>query len=91
MVTNFEYYSKLYPDLMIDILSSNDTPHNMLAYDITTDKVECCEDVECKNCKFSDRYNSDSYRTCCPRVKDWLKAEASIAVDGNSTKGEITW
>jgi len=90
MVTNFEYYSKLYPDLMMNILSSNDT-HMMLAYDIEEDKIRCCKDVDCKNCKFSDKYNSDSYRTCCPRVKNWLKAEASIAVDENSTKGEITW
>ena len=90
MVTNFEYYSKLYPELMIDILCSSDT-HMMLAYDIKADKIKCCQDLQCKDCKFSDRYNSDSYRTCTPRVKNWLKAEASIAVDGNNTKGEITW
>ena len=90
MVTNFEYYSKLYPELMIDILSSNDT-HMMLAYDIKADKIKYCRDLQCKDCKFSDRYNSDSYRTCNPRVKNWLKAEASISVDGNNTKGEITW
>ena len=87
MVTNFEYYSKLYPSLMIELLSNNKN-HNRLAYNTAEDKLVACYNMtpsECqKYCKF---YDGDNHH-CQEKVEQWL--EAPYEGTGN-TKGEITW
>jgi len=88
MVTNFEYYSKLYPDLMIELLSNNKN-HNRLAYNTVENKLVACynmDSFECqKYCKF---YNGDDERCCAERIEQWLKSPYEGT---DNTKGEITW
>ena len=87
MVTNFEHYSKLYPDLMIELLSNNKN-HNMLAYNTVEDKPVACYNMDsyesCSHCKFYSGYDNH----CQEKIKQWLEAPYEGT---DNTKGEITW
>lgn len=87
MVTNFEYYSKLYPDLMIELLSNNKN-HNRLAYHTGEDKLVACYNMESYQCqKYCKFYDGDDYH-CQDKVKQWLEAPYEGT---DNMKGEITW
>lgn len=87
MVTNFEYYSKLYPDVMIELLSNNKN-QNRLAYNIVENKLVACYNMKSYDChKYCKFYKSDG--SCCEEtIKQWLEAPYEGT---DNTKGEITW
>lgn len=85
MVTNFEHYSKLYPDVMIELLSNNKN-QNRLAYNTAENKPVACYNMEYPDChKYCKFYNDGN---CEEIIKQWLEAPYEGT---DNTKGEITW
>ena len=88
-MTNFEHYSKLYPEIMIELLSNNRN-HNMLAYDTAENKPVACYTMgsyeNCLRCKFSSN-GSDMH--CKEKIKEWL--EAPYDGTDNDSQGGISW
>lgn len=94
-MTNFEYYSKLYPEIMIELLSNNRN-HNMLAYNTAENKPVACYNMgsyeSCSRCKFSSG-GSDMH--CKEKIKEWLEAPYD-GIDNTSdemhgSQGGIAW
>lgn len=88
-MTNFEHYSKLYPELMIELLSNNRN-HNMLAFNVAENKPVACYNMgsfeNCPHCKF---YNGGTNDRCKEEIKEWL--EAPYEGTDNASQGGISW
>jgi len=95
-VTNFEYYAKLYPEIMIELLSNNRN-HNKLAFNIDENKPVACYNMgsyeSCSRCKFSNGGSDDMH--CEERIKQWLEAPYdgtnNTSDEMHDSQGGITW
>ena len=88
-MTNFEHYSKLYPELIMELISNNRN-HNMLAFSIDENKPVACYNMQCsRRCKFYDGTNDG----CKEKIRDWLEApyEGADYSNTNTNNGGISW
>ena len=96
-MTNFEYYSKHYPEIMIELLSNNKN-HNMLAYDTAENIPVACYNMtsyRCQTCcKFYNGTIGDS-DSCKERIKHWLESPYegtdNTSDEMHDSQGGITW
>jgi len=90
-VTNLEYMTKYYPDMLINLATNSG---DKLAIDISYDdgdKICECSDVNCSDCRFN---RSD--KSCEDLAADWLRAKYDgIIVNSDDTsdndEGGISW
>lgn len=93
-MTNFEYYSKLYPELMIELLSNNRN-HNMLAYDTAEGKLVACYNMTSYRCQTCCKFYDGTNDGCKEKIKEWLEAPYdgtdNTSYETPDSQGGISW